>query len=183
MKQITLKDSFKVQGKGLHTGLEIEAEFLPAPENHGYKFQRIDIDGQPIIDAVGENVVATSRGTVIGKGDVVISTIEHSLAALYAAGIDNCLIKVNAPEMPILDGSARVYCSKMAETGTVEQKVEKDYYIVKSKIEVRDDTTGSSIVVLPDEDFSIDVMVAFDSPVLTNQFATLDTVTYKHHTL
>lgn len=176
MKQITLRNSFKVQGKGLHTGLEIEAEFLPAPENHGYKFQRIDIDGQPIIDAVGENVVATSRGTVIGKGEVVISTIEHSLAALYAAGVDNCLIRVNAPEMPILDGSARDYCSRIAEAGVVEQKIEKDYYIVKSKIEVRDDTTGSSIVVLPDDDFSIDVMVAFDSPVLTNQFASLDRI-------
>ena len=96
------------------------------------------------------------------------------MAALYAAGIDNCLIKLNAPEMPILDGSASEYCSKIAEIGTIEQKAEKDYYIVKQKIEVRDDTTGASIVVLPDEDFSIDTMVAFDSPVLTNQFATLD---------
>lgn len=176
MKQTTLKDRFVLNGKGLHTGLEITAEFLPAPENHGYKFQRTDIDGEPVIDAVAENVVATNRGTVIGRGDVVISTVEHALSALYAAGIDNCLIRINAPEMPILDGSAKEYCAKISEVGAVEQKADKDFYIVKQKIEVRDDTTGSSIVVLPDEDFSIDTMVAFDSPVLANQFASLEKI-------
>ena len=174
MKQTTLKGDFTVKGKGLHTGMEIEATFSPAPENHGYKFQRIDVEGEPIIDALAENVTYTTRGTVISKGDVKISTIEHALAALYAAGIDNCLIKLNAPELPILDGSAKEYCEKIAEVGTEEQKLEKDYYIVKQKIEVRDDTTGSSIVVLPDDEFSIDTMVAFDSPILTNQFATLE---------
>lgn len=174
MKQVTLKDSFSVKGKGLHTGIEIEAEFLPAPENFGYKFQRVDIEGEPIIDALAENVVFTTRGTVLCKGDIKVSTTEHALAALYAAGIDNCLIKLNAPEIPILDGSAKIYCEKISEVGTVEQKAEKDYYVIKQKIEVRDDTTGSSIVVLPDDDFSIDTMVAFDSPVLANQFASLD---------
>lgn len=174
MKQITLKGAFTVKGKGLHTGMEIEAEFLPAPENHGYKFQRVDLDGAPVLDALAENVVSTVRGTVLSKGDVKVSTTEHALAALYAAGIDNCLIKLNAPELPILDGSAKIFCEKIAEVGTVEQKVDKDYYIVKQKIEVRDDTTGSSIVVLPDDDFSIDTMVAFNSPVLANQFASLD---------
>lgn len=174
MKQCTLNDSFKVQGKGLHTGLIIEAEFCPADDNHGYKIQRLDLPGQPIIDAVAENVVATNRGTVISRGDVKVSTVEHALAALYAAGIDNCLIKVNAPEIPILDGSAKVYCEKIVEVGIKEQSSDKDFYVVKQKIEVRDDTTGSSIVVLPDDEFSIDTMVEFNSPVLTNQFATLD---------
>ena len=106
MKQVTLNNSFSVKGKGLHTGLEIEATFYPAPENHGYKFQRIDLEGEPIIDALAEYVTATTRGTVISRGDVSVSTIEHAMAALYSAGIDNCLIKLNAPEMPILDGSA-----------------------------------------------------------------------------
>lgn len=174
MKQQTLKSAFSVKGKGLHTGMEIEAQFLPAPDNHGYKFQRIDLEGEPIIDALAENVKSTQRGTVIGKGDVVISTIEHALAAIYSAGIDNCLIKLNAPEMPILDGSAKEYCEKIAEVGIEEQKAEKDFYIVKQKIEVRDDTTGSSIIVLPDDSFSIETKVAFESPVLTNQFATLE---------
>jgi UDP-3-O-[3-hydroxymyristoyl] N-acetylglucosamine deacetylase/3-hydroxyacyl-[acyl-carrier-protein] dehydratase len=174
MKQTTLKESFHVSGKGLHTGLQIEAELLPAPENHGYKFQRIDLEGQPEVDAVAENVVATTRGTVIGRGQVQVSTIEHCLAALYAAGIDNCLIRLNAPEMPILDGSARVYCEEIARVGIEEQAADKDFYVVKQKIEVHDDSTGASIVVLPDDDFSIDTMVAFDSPVLQNQFASLE---------
>lgn len=174
MKQQTLKSEFTVRGKGLHTGMDIEATFLPAAENHGYKFQRIDLEGEPVVDALAEYVTETNRGTVLKRGDVKISTVEHALAALYAAGIDNCLIKINAPELPILDGSAQEYCMKIEEVGVVEQAVDKDFYIVKQKIEVRDDTTGASIVVLPDDGFCIDVMVAFDSPILANQFATLD---------
>ncbi|MEY8605156.1 bifunctional UDP-3-O-[3-hydroxymyristoyl] N-acetylglucosamine deacetylase/3-hydroxyacyl-ACP dehydratase [Muribaculum intestinale] len=176
MKQCTLNDSFKVHGKGLHTGLMIDAEFCPAPEGHGYKIQRTDLEGEPVIDAVAENVIATQRGTVVAKGDIKISTIEHALAALYAAGIDNCLIKVNAPEIPILDGSAKEYCEKIAQVGVKEQAMEKDYYIVRQKIEVRDEATGASLVVLPDDDFSIDAMIDFDSPVLNNQYATLDNI-------
>lgn len=173
MKQRTLKESFSVEGKGLHTGLISKATFNPAPENHGIKFQRIDLEGQPIIDAVAENVVETQRGTVIANGPARVSTIEHAMAALYAAGIDNCLITVDAPELPILDGSAKEVSCKIMEVGIEEQSEDKDYYIVKQKIEVRDDNTGSSIVVLPDDDFSIDTMVSFESPVLNNQYATL----------
>jgi len=176
MKQTTLKSSFTLSGKGLHTGLQITAEFMPAPENHGYKFQRIDLDDRPVIDAVAENVKATTRGTVIGKGDVVVSTVEHALSALYALGVDNVLIKVNAPEMPILDGSAKIIFDAVQAVGIEEQNAEKEFYIVKQKIEVRDDTTGASIVVLPDDRFSIDVMVSFNSPVLPNQFASLDSL-------
>jgi len=176
MKQTTIKNGFTLAGKGLHTGLDIVAEFCPAPENHGYKFQRIDLEGQPVIDAVAENVKATTRGTVIGRGDVLVSTIEHSMAALYAAGIDNVLIKVNAPEMPILDGSSRQISDAIIAAGIEEQEAEKEYYVVKQKIEVRDDTTGASIIVLPDDNFSIDTMVAFDSPVIPNQFASMDNI-------
>lgn len=174
MKQFTLNQEFTVSGKGLHTGIEIKATFKPAPENHGYKFKRIDLEGSPVVDALADNVVATSRGTVIGRGDVKISTIEHSMAALYAMGVDNCLIEVDAPEMPILDGSAKIYVDNISRVGLTEQKADKDYYRVKSKIEVRDDTTGASIVVLPDDRLSVDVMVSFESPVLTNQYAILD---------
>nr|MBD5377015.1 bifunctional UDP-3-O-[3-hydroxymyristoyl] N-acetylglucosamine deacetylase/3-hydroxyacyl-ACP dehydratase [Bacteroides sp.] len=176
MKQITLNKEFTVKGKGLHTGLEIEATFLPAPEGHGYKFQRTDLEGEPIVDALAENVVSTDRGTVIARGEARVGTIEHSMAALYGMGVDNCLIKVNAPEMPILDGSAAIYVEKIKEAGLVEQKADKDFYVVKSKIEVRDDTSGASISVLPDDDFSIDVMVAFNSPVLSNQYAVLESL-------
>lgn len=176
MKQQTLKGQFTVKGKGLHTGLEIEATFLPAPENHGYKFQRIDLEGQPVIDALAENVTSTNRGTVLERGEVKVSTVEHALAALYAAGIDNCLIQLNAPEMPILDGSASAYCKNIAEVGIAEQNADKNFYIIKQKIEVRDDSTGASIIALPDDNFSLDVMVDFNSKVLANQFASLDNI-------
>ena len=176
MKQCTLKGEFHVSGKGLHTGLQIEATFSPAPENTGYVFKRIDLEGEPTLQAVAENVVETVRGTVIGNNSMRISTIEHALAALYAAGIDNCLITLNAPELPILDGSAIEYAEKIDEVGIVEQDAEKDYYIVKQKIEVIDEKTGFSLIVLPDEDFSIDTMIEFDSSILQNQFASLNSM-------
>lgn len=174
MKQQTLKESFSVSGKGLHTGLHITATFLPAPDNHGYKFQRIDLENQPIIDALAENVVEATRGTVIALGDAKVSTIEHAMAALYASGIDNCLIQVDAPEMPILDGSSVIYIENIAKVGLQEQKAEKDFYVVKQRIEVHDDSTGASVTLLPDEEFSIDTMVNFNSPVLSNQYASLE---------
>ena len=174
MNQRTLNGEFTLTGKGLHTGLQITARFLPAPENHGYKFKRVDLEDAPVIDAIAENVVATNRGTVIAKGDARVSTIEHSMSALYAAGIDNCLIEVNAPEMPILDGSALPYCDAIASVGVTEQNADKDFYFVKSRIEVSDPETGSSILVLPDDDFSVDVKIDFKSKVLNNQFATLE---------
>ena len=176
MKQCTLKNSFTVSGKGLHTGMSIEATFKPAPVNHGYKFQRIDLDDKPVIDALAENVVETTRGTVLGRGNAKVSTVEHALAALYAAGVDNCLIEVNAPEMPILDGSAIEYATKIAEVGTEEQNEEKDFYIVKQKLEVVDEETGASIVVLPFDSFRIDAMIEFKSPIIPNQFASLNSL-------
>jgi UDP-3-O-[3-hydroxymyristoyl] N-acetylglucosamine deacetylase/3-hydroxyacyl-[acyl-carrier-protein] dehydratase len=110
MKQKTLKGSFSLCGKGLHTGLSLTVTFNPAPENHGYKIQRIDLEGMPIIDAIAENVIDTQRGTVLGRSDGFrVSTVEHGLSALYALGVDNCLIQVNGPEFPILDGSAIQY--------------------------------------------------------------------------
>ena len=174
MKQETLKESFSVSGKGLHTGMHITATFLPAPDNHGYKFQRIDLENQPIIDALAENVVEATRGTVIALGDAKVSTIEHAMAALYASGVDNCLIQVDAPEMPILDGSSVIYIENIAKVGLQEQKAEKDFYVVKQRIEVHDDSTGASVTLLPDEEFSIDTMVNFNSPVLSNQYASLE---------
>ena len=176
MKQKTLKGSFSLFGKGLHTGLSLTATFNPAPENSGYKIQRIDLEGQPIIDAIAENVVDTKRGTVIGKGDVRISTIEHGMSALYALGIDNCLIQVNGPEFPILDGSAIKFVEKIKEVGIEEQNAPKDWYIIRKKIEVKDDETGSCITILPDDEFSITAMCSFESKFINSQFATIDKV-------
>ncbi|MCI7579307.1 MAG: bifunctional UDP-3-O-[3-hydroxymyristoyl] N-acetylglucosamine deacetylase/3-hydroxyacyl-ACP dehydratase [Prevotella sp.] len=177
MKQTTLKGSFSLCGKGLHTGLSLTVTFNPAPENHGYKIQRIDLEGMPVIDAIAENVIDTQRGTVLGNGEVRVSTIEHGMAALYALGIDNCLIQVNGPEFPILDGSAIKYVEKIQEIGIEEQNAPKDYYIIRKKIEVKDETTGSSIVILPDEEFSLTAMCSFNSKFINSQFASLDNMT------
>lgn len=176
MKQTTLKGSFSLCGKGLHTGLSLTVTFNPAPENHGYKIQRIDLEGMPVIDAIAENVIDTQRGTVLGKGDVRVSTVEHGMAALYALGIDNCLIQVNGPEFPILDGSAIKYVEKIREVGIDEQNAPKDYYIIRKKIEVKDEATGSSIVILPDEEFSLTAMCSFNSKFINSQFASLDNI-------
>ena len=176
LKQKTLKGSFSLFGKGLHTGLSLTVTFNPAPENTGYRIQRIDLEGEPIIDAVAENVVDTRRGTVLGKGDVRVSTVEHGLAALYALGIDNCLIQVNGPEFPILDGSADMYVKKITEIGLEEQNAPKDFYIIRHKIEIKDDETGSCVTILPDEEFSITAMCSFESKFINSQFATLDKI-------
>ena len=175
-KQNTLKGSFSLCGKGLHTGLSLTVTFNPAPENTGYKIQRIDLDEQPVIDAVAEKVIDTQRGTVLGVGDVRVSTVEHGLSALYALGIDNCLIQVNGPEFPILDGSAAMYVEKIQQVGIEEQNAPKDYYIIKKKIEVKDEESGSCITILPDENFSITAMCSFESKFINSQFATMEDV-------
>lgn len=175
-KQNTLKGSFSLCGKGLHTGLSLTVTFNPAPENTGYKIQRIDLDEQPVIDAVAEKVIDTQRGTVLGVGDVRVSTVEHGLSALYALGIDNCLIQVNGPEFPILDGSAAMYVEKIQQVGIEEQNAPKDYYIIKKKIEVKDEESGSCITILPDENFSITAMCSFESKFINSQFATMENV-------
>lgn len=175
VKQKTLSGSFSLFGKGLHTGLNLTITFNPAPENTGYKIQRIDIEGQPIIDAVAEYVEETQRGTVLVKGDVKVSTVEHAMAALYAMGVDNCLIQVNGPEFPILDGSAAIYVQKINEVGLVDQNAPKDYYIIRKKVEFKDEN-GSTITILPDENFSITAMCNFNSKFISSQFATLDDI-------
>ncbi len=174
LKQNTLAKSFSLQGKGLHTGLDIHITFNPAPDNHGYKIKRVDLEGEPVIEALAENVVYTQRGTVVSKNNVYVGTIEHAMAALYAFEIDNCLIEVNAPEFPILDGSSRYFVEEIQKVGVIEQNAPKDIYIVKNKIEVRDEETGSSLILLPDDKFCINVLISFDSPVLSNQFATMN---------
>jgi len=173
MNQQTLKTPFKVEGKGLHSGAYLTAVFNPAPANSGIKFKRIDLEGQPVIDALADNVVDTTRGTVIGKGDVRISTIEHAMSALYAYGIDNCLIEVDGPELPILHGSASEYTEEIERVGVEEQNADKDYYIIKEKTQYRDED-GATITIYPDEGFSVEVMVEYNSSILPNQFAVLD---------
>ena len=175
-KQTTLGGSFSLFGKGLHTGLSLTVTFNPAPENTGYKIQRIDLEDQPIIDAIADNVIETKRGTVLQQGEARVSTVEHGMSALYALGIDNCLIQVNGPEFPILNGASDMYVAKIESVGIVEQNAPKDYYIIRKKIEVRDEETGSVITILPDNDFSITTMCSFHSQFVNSQFATLDNI-------
>ena len=172
-KQRTIKGNFTLSGKGLHTGLNLTVEFCPAPENHGYKIQRVDVEGQPIIEALAENVTETQRGTVLSNGSERVSTVEHGLSALYALGIDNCLMKVNGPEFPILEGSAKLYVENILRVGTVEQEAEKDYYVVTEPMEYRDEKSGSVLRIEPADEFAVSVLVSFDSSCISNQHAAL----------
>lgn len=172
-KQKTIKGSFSLSGKGLHTGLNLTVEFCPAPENYGYKIQRVDVEGGPIIEALAENVTETQRGTVLSNGSERVSTIEHGLSALYALGIDNCLMKVDGPEFPILEGSAKLYVENIQRVGIVEQDAEKEYYVVTEPIEYRDENGVSVVRIEPAEEFSVSVLVSFDQSAINDQHADL----------
>ncbi len=174
MKQRTLKNSFSLQGQGLHTGLNIKITFNPAPVDHGYKIRRTDLENQPLINALADNVVGTQRGTVLGCGNATVSTVEHGLSALYALGIDNCLIEVNASEFPILDGSSIEYVTAIKNAGIVEQEKDKDFYIVRKKMVVSDPETGSKIILLPDDSFCINSFIEFESKYIPNQSASIE---------
>ena len=173
-KQTTLKSSFTLSGKGLHTGLQITLTVNPAPENTGYVIKRVDLPNVPEIPALAEYVSETTRGTVLKVGEVQVSTVEHALAALYALGIDNCILEVNAPEFPILDGSSKFYVEQIEKVGIEEQSKDKDYFVVTKKIVYETPDKSSSIMLLPDETFSVQTLIGYDSPVLGNQFAVLE---------
>jgi len=174
VKQKTLAAEFSLRGKGLHTSCNVHAVFKPAPENFGVKFRRVDLEGQPILEADASLVVDTSRGTVIGKEDVRISTIEHALAALVGMDLDNVLIDLDAGEMPILDGSSQLYVEAIEKAGIKEQDAEREYLVIKEKIVYRDEQTGSEIIALPDDEYRLNILISFNSSVLSNQFASLD---------
>lgn len=175
-KQQTLAAPFTLEGKGLHTGLKITATFCPSEPNTGYRFQRIDLEGEPIVEAVADNVAATNRGTVVKKGDITISTIEHAMAALYCLGVDNCLIKLNAPEIPILDGSALPWVKAIQNVGVVEQNAKREIFRIMKKYEVVDEASGVKLEIFPDDHFSVTTFVDYPSPVLNNQFAVLNDI-------
>lgn len=172
-KQVTLKDCFTVRSKGLHTGKFVTAKFCPAPENYGYKMIRVDLEGTPVVQCLSENVIETTRGTVIAENGIRVGTIEHAMAAIYASGIDNCRIELDGPEMPILDGSAEIFVEEINKVGLIQQNAEKKYVIVDHEI-VIDGEHGEHIVVSPCDHLSLDITIAFQSKVLANQSATLD---------
>ena len=176
-KQNTLANKATLKGTGLHTGAVVTMVLNPAPENHGYKFKRTDLEGQPVIDAYAENVTYTQRGTVLQKKEASVSTIEHSLAALRGLGVDNCLIEVDGPEIPILDGSSKYFVEAIKEAGIQEQEAERKYFVVKEKMVYEDKENGVKLVALPDDTFSVDTMISFSNSVLLgSQAASLDSL-------
>ncbi|MCT4674422.1 MAG: bifunctional UDP-3-O-[3-hydroxymyristoyl] N-acetylglucosamine deacetylase/3-hydroxyacyl-ACP dehydratase [Prolixibacteraceae bacterium] len=174
--QKTILEPITISGIGLHTGAVVNMTFKPAPENHGFKFKRIDIEGQPILDADLSLVTDTSRGTVLQKGDIRISTIEHTMAALLAADLDNVLIELDGPEAPIMDGSSIKILDALKKGGLQNQEAPRQYYEIKEKITYTDPEKGIEIVALPDDDFRLNVLISFNSVVLGNQFASLDSM-------
>lgn len=172
--QHTLAQAFTLSGKGLHTGLHITATFCPAEENSGIRFVRIDMPEKPVIKALASNVTATERGTVIASQGATISTIEHAMAALMAHGIDNCLIEIDAPEMPILDGSAYFIIQAIKKAGVVAQNAPRQYFEVTEKMEF--EHNGSSITFLPNDTFTAEVHVDFNSCILLPQLAVLNSL-------
>lgn len=172
-KQRTLKAPVKLTGVGLHTGEKVTLELCPAPENHGYKFQRIDVDGEPTVRADADLVVSTERGTTLEEKGVRVYTTEHVLAALYGMQVDNALIKIDGPEIPIMDGSASPFVQAIESVGYEEQNAEREYLILDENIPWEDTDKGIEILAVPDNEFRITVMVDYNSPVLGTQHASM----------
>jgi UDP-3-O-[3-hydroxymyristoyl] N-acetylglucosamine deacetylase/3-hydroxyacyl-[acyl-carrier-protein] dehydratase len=172
-KQRTLKSTVKLQGIGLHTGQLVNLEICPAPDNHGYKFQRIDLEGQPIIKADVDLVVATDRGTTLEQNGARVYTTEHILAALYGCEVDNALIKLDAPEVPIMDGSSLLFVNAFEAAGYEEQEAERNYFVLTENIPWEDPEKGTEFLAIPDSNYRITVMVDYNSPVLGTQHASM----------
>lgn len=169
--QNTLSKSYKFEGKGLHTGVYSHIEICPAPVDTGIVFNRVDIGEDAVIAAIADYVADVRRSTTIEKDGIKVSTTEHLLAALYALGVDNAIIKVDTEEVPILDGSAKPYTDAILADGLTEQDKAKDFFVVKERVYLKDDESGSEIIVYPDEDFSVEVMIDFNSKVVGHQYA------------
>ncbi len=174
IKQRTIGKEVSLTGVGLHTGKEVTITFKPAPENYGYAFVRVDLEGSPIIEADARYVVNTQRGTNLEKRGVSINTSEHVLAALVGLQIDNCIIELNASEPPIMDGSSKFFVEKLEEAGIQEQDTDRKEYIVKQIISYKDEESGSEIMVIPADSYQITAMVDFGTNVLGTQNATIN---------
>ena len=175
-KQRTLASEISLNGKGLHTGINVTITFKPAPANHGYKFCRVDLPGKPVIDALAENVGETSRGTTLVQNGASVSTIEHVLAAFHGMRVDNALIELDGPEAPIMGGSSWKFSEAIKEAGINELKEVRNYFIVKQKIAFSDEEHGVDLIVYPDDHFSINVLIDYNSRILGNQYAILDSI-------
>ncbi len=171
--QCTLRKKVSVTGAGLHTRQCGTLTFNPAPANTGIRFRRIDLEDQPIIEADVDNVIDTTRGTTLGKGGVKIYTVEHVLASLRGMGVDNVLIDIDVEEMPIMDGSGRLFVKAIKDAGIVKQKALRDYYVVKEPISYRNEVLGIELSIEPCDHFEVDVTVKYNTVVLDKQSASL----------
>lgn len=176
VKQRTIKSEVRISGVGLHTGKEVSLNIKPAPENHWYKFQRVDLDEKPIIEVDADNVSDTSRGTTISQNGASVSTIEHLMAALVGLQLDNILIEIDGPEVPILDGSSRLFIEKLREVDFVEQDEDRDYYEVKEKVYYTEPERKVEIIAMPLEGYRLTCMIDFNSPVLGSQHASITAI-------
>src|SRR5476651_1412384 len=176
IKQRTIKAPVSVSGSGLHTGERVTMTFNPAPENHGYKFRRIDMQGSPVIDADVDNVTDTSRGITISQNGASVSTIEHVLAALVGLEVDNVLIDLDGPETPIMDGSSIQFVDAILESGFREQDVDREYYHIPSNIIYSEPDRKVEMVAMPLDDYRFTCMVDYNSPVLGSQHASISTI-------
>lgn len=175
-KQKTISKEITLKGKGLHSGLDVTMTLKPANENQGIKFVRVDIEAKPEIAAVADNVTETARGTTLEANGAKISTIEHLMAACASTGIDNLTIEIDASEVPIMDGSAKPYIDEIKKVGTKDLEAEKFVYAIKEKIKYTDEEKGIEIIAYPDDDYSLSVLVDYDSVLVKNQFAELDSL-------
>lgn len=173
-KQHTIANSVQLSGVGLHTGKNVKITFKPAPENHGIIFKRIDIEGQPEVAADVDFVVETARGTTIANGDARISTVEHALASIVGLSIDNLLIELDGPEVPILDGSSKPFIDVLRNAGIVEQAAERKIFEITEPVIFHDRDRGVELMAVPDDHFNVKVMIDFNSKVIGYQHATLD---------
>ena len=172
-KQRTLKEAVKLSGVGLHTGEKVQVEIVPAKENHGYKFQRVDLEGEPTINADCDLVVATDRGTTLEQNGARVYTTEHLLAALYGCRVDNALIKIDGPEIPIMDGSSAPFVEAIEAVGYQNQDAERVYLELDENIAWEDVDKGIEFLAVPDMNYRLTVMVDYNSPVLGTQHATM----------
>jgi UDP-3-O-[3-hydroxymyristoyl] N-acetylglucosamine deacetylase/3-hydroxyacyl-[acyl-carrier-protein] dehydratase len=175
-KQRTLAKQTSLTGKGLHTGINVTITFKPAPVNHGYKFCRVDLPGKPVIDALAEHVTDTSRGTTLVQNNASVATIEHVLAAFHGLQVDNALIELDGPEAPIMGGSAWKFVEAIKQAGIVDLKEDRNYFVVKQKITFSDEEHGVDLIVYPDDHFSVNVLIDYNSRILGNQYSILDTI-------
>ncbi|RMF30448.1 MAG: UDP-3-O-[3-hydroxymyristoyl] N-acetylglucosamine deacetylase, partial [Bacteroidetes bacterium] len=173
MNQTTIREPVSIEGVGLHTGRRVSMTFKPAPVNHGYKFQRVDLPEQPIIRADVGSVVHTLRGTTLAKGEAKVWTVEHVLSALYGLQIDNVLIEIDGPEVPILDGSAAPFVEALQRAGLAEQEEERDFLEIGEPLSYADPNTGAELLALPADDFQVTTLIDFNSEILGQQYASI----------